>query len=721
MKNILFFSLLSMALAFACTPKTGSKSSGTAMPPMPVATGTAPKIPIPTGDVRLQAPAPGDAPKIQIGKAATFKLANGLTVIVVENHKLPIVSYQVFVNNDPVLEKAAAGYLDMLGEMLATGTKIRSKAQINEEIDFIGASLNSSAKGISGSCLKKYSPKFLTIMSDVLLNPTFPQEELDKAKVRAESNLASQKDDANAIASNVASVMCYGKDHPYGEIMTEASLANVNLEKIKAHYQTYFKPNISYLVITGDISKALAEKYANQFFGKWAKGNVPTHSYAMPKQPEKTQVDFVNKPGAVQSVINITYPINLQPGAPDVIRARVTNTLLGGYFNSRVNANLREGHGWTYGARTSINPDELVGAFTGSSSVRNAVTDSSLIEFLKEMRRMSTEKVENDELQVVKNVIAGQFSQSLETPGTVARFALSTARYNLPADYYERYLEVLQSVTPEEVQEMAKKYINPDRAHIVVVGNREDVADRVKQFSATGKVNHFDAFGNSVTINNQALPVGMTAEQVIDDYINAIGGAAKIAAIKDIQRKASMQLRGQEFNVNTWQKDGTKLALEMSMNGQVMNKQLYMDGKGSQIAMGQTEELEGEGLEDAKELALFVRENSYKSGGYKLLLKGIEDIDGNSAYVIEVVRPDGKETTEYYDMKTSLKVREVKTAQGMDGNPTVQTEDLGDYKAVNGVLFPHTTTVSGVFPIPFKVTVLSTKVNEGIDDALFKM
>jgi len=721
MKKILFFSILSMALVFACTPKTANKTSGTSTQPVAAATGKAPKIPLPTGDVRKQAPAAGDAPKIQIGKAETFKLENGLTVIVVENHKLPKVNFQIFVDNDPVLEKDAAGYLDMFGEMLKTGTKIRNKAQINQEIDFIGAYLSTSANGVSGSCLKKHSDKFLTIMSDVLLNPIFPQEELDKSKVLAESNLATQKDDASAIAGNVSSILRYGKDHPYGEIMTEASLAKVNLDQIKAHYKTYFKPNVSYFVVTGDITKEQAEKYARQFFGKWAKGDVPKHNYGVPRPPEKTQVDFVHKPGAVQSVLRVTYPVDLQPGTPDVIRARVTNAILGGYFNSRVNANLREGHGWTYGAGSSLNSDKLVGSFTGSASVRNAVTDSSITEFLKEMRRMSTEKVGKEELQVVKNVIAGQFSQNLEEPGTVASFALSTARYGLPADYYEKYLEVLQSVSPEEVQAMAKKYINPDRAHIVVVGNRDDIAERLKQFSATGKINFYDAFGTPVTVSNQALPAGMTAEKVIDDYINAIGGAAKIAAIKDLATEASMQVQGPKFSLKVWQKGGTKLAVEMSMNGQVMNKQVYADGAGSQAAMGQTSPLEGEQLGDAKEQAMFVKEAGYKTGGYKLMLKAIEEINGSNAYVVEVERPDGKKSTEYYDVKTSLKVREMSTGQGMDGSPTTQTVDISEYKAEGGVLLPHVTTVSGVFPVPFKVTITGFKVNEGIEEAVFKL
>lgn len=723
--NKILFPIIGLALLVAaCSPKSADKTSATKPAPSnapAVSTSKAPQIPLPTGDVRKMAPAPGNAPKVQIGAAETFVLDNGLTVILVENNKLPKVSYRIFVDNDPVLEKDAAGYLDMTGELLSKGTKTRTKAQIDEQVDFLGASLFSDANGVSGSCLSKHSDKLLAIMSDVLLNPAFPEEELDKAKKRAESGLASQKDDANAIARNVASVLRYGKDHPYGEIMTDATLAKITLDQIKNHYNTYFKPNIAYLVITGDINKAQAEKQAKQYFGTWAKAEVPKHNYAVPRAPEKTQVDFVHKPGAVQSVINVTYPVDLQPGVADVIRARVTNSLLGGYFNSRLNSNLREGHGWTYGSGSSLNPDKLVGSFNASASVRNVVTDSSIIEMMKEMRRLGDEKVSKEELQVVKNVMAGNFSRSLEEPGTVATFALSTARYKLPADYYEKYLEVLQNVTAEEVQSMAKKYIRADRAHIVVVGNKEDVAERLTQFSADGKINFFDAYGNPVKTNNSTLPSGLTAEQVVEDYLNAIGGREKIRGVKDLQSEASMQMRGPSFTIKTSQKGGNKLLVEMSMGGQVMNKQLYDGAQAFQTAMGQTESLEGTQLNDLKEQAAFCKEANYKSDGYQFALKGIEEVNGSNAYVIEVERFDGKKYTEYYDTKTSLKVREVSMGVGMDGNPSTNTVDISDYQEVGGIKLPRSMMVSGVFPVPFKVSILDVKVNAGVDDSIFKL
>jgi hypothetical protein len=268
---------------------------------------------------------------------------------------------------------------------------------------------------------------------------------------------------------------------------------------------------------------------------------------------------------------------------------------------------------------------------------------------------------------------------------------------------------------------MSRKYIRADKAHILVVGNRDDVADRLKQFSAEGKINFYDAFGNPVKSANTTLPAGLTAEQVIEDYLNAIGGRGKIVTITDMETKSTMQMRGPSFNLTTYQKGGNKILVEMSMNGQVMNKQLFDGQSGAQSAMGQVENLDEASIADMKEQAKICKEADYKTNGYKLNLKKMEEVNGVMAFVIEVTRPDGEKITEYYDTKTSLKLREVSMDQGPDGNPAIQTVDMSDYKEVNGVKMPHVLTISGVFPVPFKVNVSEIKVNGGIKDDVFKL
>lgn len=682
----------------------------------------APVIPLPQGDVRKSAPAPGSVPKIQIGKARMSRLANGLTVIVVENHKLPRVSFRVFVNNDPVLEKDAAGYGNMMGELLTKGTRTRTKTEIDNQVDFIGATLSSDASGVAGACLSKHTDELLGLMSDVVLNPVFPEEELEKDRRRQASNLIASRDDANAISRVISSILCYGEAHPYGEVMTEETLGNINLDLIKSYYDAYFKPDISYLVVVGDITPDVALIKAEKYFGAWPSGTPMQHRYAVPQPPGQTQVDFVDKPGAVQAVITITYPVALPPNSPDIIPSRLMNTLLGGYFNSRVNANLREAHGFTYGAFTALSADPLVGDFRASASVRTAVADSAIAEFLHEFRRLRTEKISNDELQLVKNVLTGQFAQSLEQPATLANFALNTARFDLPADYYEKYLIALQQVTTDDVLAMAQKYILPDQSYIIVIGNRNELAERLKPFTPDGQIHFFNRDGTPLVMTKVPVPAGVTASTVIADYVQAIGGMDSISHLHDLTQKMALDMSGMALTMTIIQKAGDKIALTMEMNGQTVSNRVFDGSTGNESGLGgATRALEGEELEDLKEQAWFCKESHYASAGYILTLKGGEVINGQNAYVLEVVRPDGKKTLEYYDMTTSLKMREISSQAGGNGQAITVTTDFGDYKAINGVLFPHSITISGASPAPLSATVTSATANSGVDDAIFQL
>jgi predicted Zn-dependent peptidase len=716
MRSIVYLALCAVLIIAACSPKTASKTETTPT------TSLAPVIPIPKGDIRKAAPKSGTAPIIQVAKANTLQLDNGLTVIVVENHKLPTFSVQLFVDYEPVLEKSAKGYVDMMADLLLKGTKTRSKSQIDEEIDFIGASLNANPNGFFGECLSKHADKLLNVLADATLNPVFPTEELERSRKRQGSNLAQSKTDANFMVQQLSAALRYGNSHPYGEIKTEETLAKITQAQVQKHYATFFKPNITYLVMVGDISKEKAEKYAKQYFGKWQKGDVPKETYGLPRPPDKNLVHFVNKPGAVQSVISITYPIELQPGQPDEIRVRLLNTILGAYFNSRVNSNLREKHGWTYGASTRMSSDKLIGYFSAGASVRNGVTDSAIVEFLSELNRIKTEKVPPKELQMVKNVLTGQFSQSLESPETVARFALSAARFGLPADYFEQYLTVLQSITADEVMLMARKYIKPDHAHIIVAGNQADVAEKLAQFESNKNVLYYDAFARPIKRNTMPLPPDMTGEKVVQDYLQAIG-AAKMSNFHDIVTDAKLQLSGPEIQLQTWQKAGEKIAIEMKMNGQLISKRVYDGLAGNESGMaGASRKLEGKPLEDLKEQARFCKEATYLTNdAYKLSLLQIEEIDGVNAYAVEVTRYDGKRTMEFYDMKSSLKLREITLDKGIDDAPVSVITDFSDYKAVEGVLFAHTMVVTGMTPNPMTMRTTNIKVNQGVADTIFKL
>lgn len=678
---------------------------------------------------RSKAPEPTQAPKIQIGDYSKFELDNGLKVIVVENHKRPTLSVQLSLNFDPILEGEAVGYTSLAGQLMRNGTTSKSKAELDEAVDFLGGSLSTSSSGIYASMLTKHTNKMMDLMTDVLYNPAFSEDELAKLKKQTISGLASNKEDANAIASNVSSVLNYGKKHPYGEIETEESVEKVTVELCKKYYDTYFKPNVAYLVIVGDIkvdnAKALAEKY----FGKWEQGGVPSRTYQMPQAPSGNKLAFVAKEGAVQSVINVTYPVNLKPGSSDAIAASVMNSVLGGgVFSGRLMQNLREDKAYTYGARSSLKKDRLVGRFSAAASVRNEVTDSSVTEFLYEMRRIATEKVDEADIQLVKNSMTGSFARSLESAQTVARFALNIERYNLPKDYYATYLEKLNAVTVDDVMRVAKKYIKPDNANIVAVGNVE-IADKLAQFDSKGKVNYVDMYGNKTeAVNLKPAPEGLTADKVIENYILAMTqttsmkkAAKKLKKVKDITTSASITVQGMSLEMINYKKAPNKFAMEVKFGEMVAQRQGFNGevGFSSNMQTG-TQDLEGEMLEDMKRQATMHAELKLDELGFKKELLGVEETKEGRFYVVELTGSNGTKVKEYYNAETGLKAKTSSTTDNPAlGGEITTVNAVSDYRDVNGILYPHAGSISGG-PQSVDYTVTLIEVNTKLGDGLFE-
>lgn len=668
---------------------------------------------------RSKAPTPGPAPKIKMGKYKKFTLDNGLQVIVVENHKRPRVSFQLALDVDPMVEGEFAGISSMAGDLMQSGTTNRTKAQIDEDIDFMGASLNTSSSGIYASSLTKHTDKLLELMTDVMYNPTFPEEELEKLKKQTISGLASSRNEPSVIAENVGNALRFGLDHPYGEQITAETVERATVAKCKELYNTYFKPNVSYLIIVGDIKASVAKKKAEQYFGKWKRGDVPEHKFEVPQAPSKTRVAFVHKPGAVQSVIHVTYPVSLKPNSADLMSARVMNNILGGgSFSGRLMQNLREDKAYTYGARSRLSSDRLVGEFRAFASVRNEVTDSSVVEFLKEMTTIRENQVAADELSMTKNVMNGGFARSLESPETIAGFALNLAVNELPADYYDTYLERLSQVTVEGVQAAAKKYITPENATILVVGNKEEVAEKLARFSGAGEVEYFDIYGNVYTGEALApVPAGVTAQSVVEGYLKALGGREKIGAVKDLEIESSASMQGVELLMVTKQKASGKFARQMSGMGMVFQKTVFDGTKGYEESRGQRADFDEAMVKEMKLNSTFILEMKYTELGFGLDLKGIEELKSGPAYKLEVEDPMGKKETCYYDVASGLKVRTVSMEETPMG-PLEAIEIYEQYKAVDGVLFPHKNTqVVGAQEISFETKKIT--LNTGMDDAAF--
>ena len=413
---------------------------------------------------RSKMPKPGPDPVVKLGNAEKFTLENGMTVIMVENHKLPRASANLTIDNKPVFEGEIAGVSSMMGSLLGRGTTNISKDDFNEKVDYLGANVSFFSGGAFASSLKRYFPEVLGLMADGVKNSQFTQEEFDKeVKVTLDGIKSGEKSVTN-IARRVESALTYGKNHPFGEFVTKASVNKITLENVKTFYITYYKPNNAYLVIEGDINPKEIKELVTQLFKDWANGTIPSQEIKKPTNVSTTEINFVNMPNAVQSEIAIINNIDLKLGDKDYYAALLANQILGGGGTARLFQNLREDNAYTYGSYSSVRQSRDAAIFTATASVRNMVTDSSVVELQKEITKIRYQKASAEELKNVKEKYIGSFVMDVQKPRTAASYALNIARYNLPSDFYANYIENINAVTIDDVQNAAIKYFKGDKA-----------------------------------------------------------------------------------------------------------------------------------------------------------------------------------------------------------------------------------------------------------------
>ena len=655
-------------------------------------------------------PKPGPAPVINIGKPQTFELKNGLKVMVVENHKLPRVSFNLTIDNAPYAEGSKKGVADLTSSMMGNGTKTMPKDKFNEEVDFLGANIGFSLSGAYGSGLSKYTDKILSLMVDGALNSVFTQEELEKERAKLLEGLKANEKSVEAVAGRVEDVLFYGKSHPNGEYLTEETIKNVTLADVKNEYATYFVPADAYLVIIGDVKFKDIKKSVEKAFSSWKKAAAPAVSYNDPKDVQYTQINFVDMPNAVQSEISLVNVSALKMTDKDYFAVLLANQVLGGDFNSYLNMNLREAHGWTYGARSSIRGNKYVGKFKANTQVRNAVTDSAIVEFFKEIKKIRTEKVSEEMLANVKAGYVGNFVMAMEKPGTIARYALLTQTQNLPADFFENYVKNINAVTADDILRVSQKYFLDQNMRVLVTGKASEVLAGLESLKIP--IFYFDKFGNPTEkpATSKPVPAGVTAKVVYDNYIKAIGGEKAVKAVKSVSMVGTTSIPQAPAPLTYTSKNDNKnrFMVELSMAGMSMMKQVVGDKTAYAAQQGQKMEVPAEEFAEMKADAKLFPELSAPTAN----LTAIENIEGTEAYALV----NGK-TTSYYDVKTGLKIAEAKT-QEQGGQKMVMMTYLKDYKEVKGVKFPFNVIMNIGIELDIKLTDI--KINEGVTDADFQ-
>ena len=663
---------------------------------------------------RSKMPEPGPAPKISLQKPDEFKLDNGLTVLIVENHKLPRVSYNLTIDNKPMLEGDKAGVSSLLGSMLGNGTSTISKDDFNEEIDFLGANLNFGFSGGFASGLSKYSERILELMADAAINPLLTEEEFQKEKDKLIEGLKANEKSVDAVAGRVGSALAYGTHHPYGEFVTQETVNNVTVDDVRVFYQKYFNPNNAYLVVVGDVKSAEIELQIKKYFGVWKKAaELETKVPDATPNVQYTQINFVDMPNAVQSNISLTNNVKLEMKDSDYHAVLMANQILGGSFGSYLNMNLREEHGYTYGARSSIGTDEFISRFRAGAAVRNMVTDSAVVETLKEINRIRTENVTAEKLTNAKAKYVGDFVLSLEQPRTIARFALNIKLNDLPEDFYETYLQKINAVSIDDVKRVANTYFKPENARIVVVGKGSDVLENLEK---TGiPIKYFDPYGKAVDKPqfSKPIPDGVTAQTIIDNYLKAVGGKDKMKAISSVLSTANVTIEGAPFKPVATIKQMTpnKEYIEMTIEGMgTIMKQAFNGESGYIEQQGQKMPMEGDMLARQKSKVSIFPE-LYYGEGHNLTLESLTTIDGNDVYKVKVEK-DGDVSYRYYNTETGFLTRTESTVT-MRGQEITSVVDFDKYSPVDGVSFPYYQLIkSGPQTLIFNFT--NVKVNEGV-------
>ena len=658
-------------------------------------------------------PESGPAPEIFFGKPQTFKLDNGLTVMVVENTKLPRASASLSFDNPLIFEGEIAGVSSILAEMVGNGTQSISKEDFIEEIDYMGASLNVTGSGAFAGSLKRYFPRVLELMASAVLEPLFTQEEFDRQKNLIKESLKTGEKDVGTAADRVESFITYGSQHPNGEFITQESLDKASLQDAIDFYNNYSSPSNAYLVIIGDVNYDEIKSQVTDLFGSWDSKEVSSISFPSPNNPDETEIIFVDMPNGVQSVVSVINTVEFNKKNSDYFAALVANRILGGGGAGRLFNNLREDKGWTYGSYSGISESyKTKGLVIAQAQVRNEVTDSAAVELLMELDKMKNTFVSDEELNSAKAKYTGNFVLSLENPSTIAGFARNIITQDLPEDYYNSFLENINSVTKEDVQNAAKNYFLTDNTRVFITGKGSEILESIENIEYNGKklkVRYFDKYANEIERPNYTVDSSISAEDVIDDYIKAIGGKDALSEVTSIEIKATSNIQGTVLEMYSIKNNQNQSLMEMSAMGMTIAKTVFNKYQGYNEVNGQRIPLTEVELEQAIINSALFSELNFDFSLVQLV--GTSDVDGEKAYEIKVT--DNKSV--FYSVDTGLKLKEVES-QEVEGNLIVGETYFKEYEEVEGILLPkEINQVSASIPIPGGITFKATSIKLNVE------
>jgi zinc protease len=454
---------------------------------------------------RKKIPPPGPTPMLRVPSWTKTTLTNGAELMASEKHDLPLISFSItFLGGDNQFEPAGRqGVASLTAALLSEGTKTRNGDQLSNALQLLGTTVSSNVIGETGSIAfvstaAKFGPT-LDILADMLLNPTFPAAGLERLRGQRLVALTQARAQPNAIASRVFPRIVFGSNHPYGRVVTEESLKAISREDIVAFHKAYYQPGRALITVVGDTTQAAAKPVIEKALAAWTKGgDRPTFNYPAVADPRPTTIFLVDKPGAAQSTFAIGRP-GPPRSTPDFYALQVMNTILGGMFQSRLNANIREEKGYSYGVNSNFAYGKGPGPFRTGGDIVTSKSDAALVEFMKELRGIiGSRPITDEELTTAKDALIQRLPGTFASVSSVNTAITTLWTQNLPDDYYQQYTKRISAITKEDVLRVAKQYVTVDNLAIVIVGDRSVIEGPLK---ATGiaPIVLYDIEGNPVS------------------------------------------------------------------------------------------------------------------------------------------------------------------------------------------------------------------------------